>query len=92
MRRKRRSPYSLSNADFLSRFAEKVGEAITSDLNWNTDVMDWFAYTTKWVSLTNLDIVITLADIKALGIVTGPIESVDLEKTIKDFASAIKKK
>lgn len=91
MRRKRRSPYSLSNADFLSRFAEKVGEAITSDLNWNTDVMDWFAYTTKWDSLTNLDIVITLADIKALGIVTGPIESVDLEKTIKDFASAIKK-
>ena len=90
MRRKRRSPYSLSNADdILSRFADGVGGVIASALKWKTDVMDWLAYTTNWISLNNLDIVITLADIKALGIVTAPIESVNLEQTINDFALAI---
>lgn len=89
MRRKRRSPYSLSDADFLSRFADEVGTEIASALKWNTDVMDWLAFTTNRVSLRNMDIIIAIADIKALGIVTAPIESVNLKKTIEDFASAL---
>ena len=91
MRRKRRSPDSLSNADILNRFADGVGTAISSALTWNTDVMDWLAYTANWVSLSNVDIIIAMADIKALGIVTAPIESVNFEQTINDFASAVKK-
>ena len=89
MRRKRRSPESLSNVDMLSRFADEVGEAIASALVWNTDVMNWLAYTTKLVSLGNVDIIIAMADIKALGIVTAPIESVNFEQTIDDFALAV---
>ena len=91
MRRKRRSPDSLSNVDILSRFTDGVGTAIGSALKWNTDVMDWLAYTTNWVSLGNVDIIIVMADIKALGIVTAPIESVNFDQTIDDFASAVKK-
>lgn len=91
MRRKRRSPDSLSNDDTLSRFADGVGTAIASALKWNTNVMDWLAYTTNWVSLGNVDIIIAMADIKALGIVTAPVKSVNFEQTINDFASAVKK-
>ncbi|XP_020614345.1 uncharacterized protein LOC110052556 [Orbicella faveolata] len=91
MRRKRRSPGSLSNNDILSRFADGVGEAIASSLKWNTNVMDWLAYTLNWVSLGNVDIIMAMADIKALGIVTAPIESVSFEQTVNDFASAVKK-
>ncbi|XP_020614226.1 uncharacterized protein LOC110052434 [Orbicella faveolata] len=89
MRRKRRSPDSLSNVDILSRFTNGVGEAIASKLKWNRDVMDWVAYTSNWVSLGNVDIIIAMADRKALGIVTAPVESVNLEQTIDDFVSAI---
>ena len=91
MRRKRRSPDSLSNDDILSQFADGVGTEIASALKWNTNVMDWLAYTAKWVSLGNMDIVIAMADLKALRIVSAPIESVDFEQTINDFTSAIEK-
>ena len=91
MRRKRRSSDSFSNDDILNRFADGVGEAIATALKWNTDVMNWLAYTTKWVSLSNVDLIIAMADIKALGIVNAPIESVNFEQIINDFASAVKK-
>ncbi|XP_078357806.1 uncharacterized protein LOC144642657 [Oculina patagonica] len=91
MRRKRRSSEPTSNVDVLSRFADDVGSAIARSLKWNPDVMDWFAYTANWVSLGNLDIVIVLADKKALGIVTAPIASIDFDQTIQDFVSAVEK-
>jgi len=91
MRRKRRSSDSFSNDDILNRFADGVGEAIATALKWNTHVMNWLAYTAKWVSLSNVDLIIAMADIKALGIVTAPIESVNFEQIINDFASAVKK-
>lgn len=91
LRRKRRSPNSLSNFDILSRFTDGVGTAIASALNWNTDVMDWLAYATNLVSLGNIDIIIAMADKKALGIVTTPVASVDFNQTIYDFASAVTK-
>ena len=86
MRRKRRS---ADFADELSRLADGVSTAVASALEWNTDVMDWVAYTTNWVSFGNVDIIIAIADIKALGIVNAPIESVNFEQTIHDFALAI---
>ena len=89
IRRKRRSPNSLSNVDVLSQFANGVGEAIASALKWNTDVMDWLAYASNWVSLSNVEIIIAMADIKALGIITAPIESINFEETINDFVSAM---
>ena len=91
MQRKRRSSDPLSNVDVLSRFADGVGSAIASSLKWKTDVMDWFAYTANWVGLGNMDIVIVLADKKALGIVTAPIQSVDFDQLIQDLVSAVQK-
>ncbi|XP_078357848.1 uncharacterized protein LOC144642693 isoform X1 [Oculina patagonica] len=83
--RKRRSTDSLPEADVQSRFADRVGSALASAMKWNTDVMDWFAYN------DNLDIVIVLADIKALGVVNTSIPSVNFNQTIQEFASAVEK-
>lgn len=91
LKRKRRSSDPLSKGDVLSRFADGVGSAIASALKWNTDVMDWIAYTANWAGIGNLDIVIAMVDKKALGIVTAPIPSVDFPQTVQDFASAVKK-
>ncbi len=81
--RKRRSTDSLPEADVQSRFADEVGFAISSALKWNRDVMDWLAY------IDNLDIVMVLADIKALGIVNTSTPSVNFDQTIQEFASAV---
>lgn len=89
--RKRRSPDPLSNVDILNRLADGIGRAIASALGWNTDVMDWLAYIKDWVGLGNLDIIIAMADKKALGIRTGPIAPANLAQTIEDFASAVEK-
>ena len=89
VRRKRRSPDSLSNVNVLSRFANGVGEEIASALSWNTNVMEWLAYASDWVSLSNVEIIIAMADLKALGIIPAPIESVNFEQTINDFVSAM---
>ena len=87
--RKRRSTDTLPEADLQSRFADGVGSVIASTLKWNTDVMDWLAYTDAVVDVDNLDIYIVLADKKALGIVTTSAPSVDFNQTIQEFASAV---
>ena len=81
--RKRRSTDPLPETDAQSRFADKVGSAIARALKWNTDVMDWLAY------YDDLDIVIVLADIKALGIVSTSTPSVNFNQTIHEFAAAV---
>ncbi|KAJ7388473.1 hypothetical protein OS493_037383 [Desmophyllum pertusum] len=89
--RQRRSTDPLPEADAQSRFADGVGSSIASALKWNTDVMDWLAYTDYLqVGNDNLNIIIVLADKKALGIVTTPVPSVDFNQTIQEFASAVK--
>ena len=80
---KRRSTNPLPKADVQSRFADKVGSAIAKALRWNTDVMDWLAY------YDNLDIVIVLADIKALDIVNTSTPSVNFTQIIHEFAIAV---
>ncbi|XP_078357839.1 uncharacterized protein LOC144642686 [Oculina patagonica] len=89
--RNRRSTDSLPEADVQSRFADGVGSEIASALKWNTDVMDWFAYPERLDGIEYLDIVLVLADKKALGINTTSTPSVNLNRTIQDFASAVEK-
>ncbi|KAJ7383120.1 hypothetical protein OS493_030651 [Desmophyllum pertusum] len=90
-KRERRSTDPLPEADAQSRFADGVGSAIASTLKWNTDVMDWLAYTGRFHDLNDMEIIIVLADKKALGIVTTPVPSVDFNQTIQEFASAVEK-
>lgn len=51
--------------------------------------MDWLAYTGRVEDPENLEIVVSLADKKALGVVITSTPSIDLNETIKDFASAV---
>ena len=89
-KRKRRSTDSLPEADLQSRFADEVGSKLASNLKWNTNVMDWLAYTDAVFDRDDLDIFIVLADKKAMGIVNTPAPSVDFNQTIQEFASAVK--
>ena len=88
--RKRGSTDPLPEADAQSRFTDEVGSAIAIALKCNTDVMDWLAYTGSVVDPDNLEIVMLLADKKALGIVSTPIPSINFNQTIQEFASAVK--
>ena len=90
-KRKRRSTDPLPEADLQSRFADGVGSNIAKTLKWNTNVMDWLAYTDAVDDLDNLNIFIVLADKKALGIVNTSAPSVDFQQTIQEFASAVTK-
>lgn len=90
--RDRRSTDSLPEADAQSRFADGVGSAIARALKWNIEVMDWLAYSENVTRVNDpdtLNIVIVLADKKALGIITTPTPSIDFTQTIREFASAI---
>ncbi|KAJ7388471.1 hypothetical protein OS493_037381 [Desmophyllum pertusum] len=91
MKRKRRSTDPLPEADAQSRFADGVGSAIASTLKWNTDVMDWLAFPGRFEDFNHLEIIIALADKKALGIVTALVLSVDFNQVIHEFASAVEK-
>ena len=94
IKRDRRSSDPLPEADARNRFADGVGSAIARALKWNTDVMDWLAYSENVTLLDDLDtlnIVIVLADKKALGIITTSAPSVNFNQTIQMFASAIEK-
>ena len=88
-------PTSLPEADARSRFADGVGSALEKALKWNTEVMDWIAYTenetlSKSQDPDNMDIVIVLADKKALGIVSTSSPFVNFNQTVEEFAVAIK--
>lgn len=84
-----RSSISLSVADAGSRFADGVGSSIARILKWNTFVMDWVAYISgSFGSSDHEDIIIVLADSKALGIVTSSTPSINFNDTIHEFASA----
>ena len=93
--RKSADPVPLPDADARSRFADEVGSAIAKALKWNTEVMDWLAYPenatlSKFEDPDNLNIIIALADKKALSIVTTSASSVNFNQTVQEFASAIK--
>ena len=88
--RSRRSTDNLPKSDAQSRFADRVGSAIASALKWNSDVMDWLAYTERVEAPDNMEIVVLLADKKALGIAMTSTPSVNFNQTIQEFASAVK--
>ena len=52
--------------------------------------MDWLAYTGRVEDPENLEIVVLLADKKALGIAITSTPSVHFNKRINEFASAVK--
>ena len=84
----------LPEADARSRFADQVGSAIAKALKWNTDLMDWLAYPENVTHADDPDIsniIIVLADIKALGIVSTSMPGIDFNQTIEEFASAVAK-
>ena len=88
--RSRRSTNNLPESNAQSRFADGVGSAIASALKWNSDVMDWLAYTGRVQDPENLEIVVLLADKKALGIAFTSAPSVNFKQTIEEFTSAVK--
>ncbi|XP_029190324.2 uncharacterized protein LOC114957145 isoform X1 [Acropora millepora] len=88
-------PTSLPKADARIRFADGVGSALEKALKWNTEVMDWIAYTEnkelpKYEDPDNMAIVVVFADKKALGIVQTSSPFVNFDQTVKEFAVAIK--
>ena len=52
--------------------------------------MDWLAYTGRVEDPENLEIVVLLADKKALGIAFTSAPSVNFKQTIEEFTSAVK--
>ena len=52
--------------------------------------MDWLAYTGRVEDPENLEILVLLADKKALGIAITSTPSVNFNQTIQEFASAVK--
>ena len=92
---KSKDPTSLLEAEARSRLADGVGSALEKALKWNTEVMDWIAYTEnkelpKYEDPDNMGIVIVFADKKALGIVSTSSPFVNFNQTVKEFAAAIK--
>ena len=58
---------ALTDAEARSQFADGLGSTIAKSLKWNTIVMDWVAYSGDTSSSgDDLDVIIVLADIKAL--------------------------
>ena len=93
-RAKRSLSDPLPEADARSRFADQVGSAIAKVLKWNTDVMDWLAYSENVTQAVDPDIsniIIMLADLKALGIVNSSMPGINFNQTIEEFASAVAK-
>ena len=74
------------------KFADGIASAIARALKWNTAVMDWFAYPTDVKNVsdpTSLAMVMTLADKKALGIVTSFSPSFNFSQYLQQLSSAI---
>ena len=90
---KRSTSDPLPKADAQSRFADRVGSAIATAMNWNADVMDWLAYPENTTAPADdpdiMNIIIVLADIKALGIVNTSAPAINFNQTIKEFALAV---
>lgn len=90
-RRGKRSFDSTPDETARRKFADGVALAIAIGLNWDTVVMDWFAYPDKVNTSdpTSLEMVMVLADKKALGIVTSSTPSFNLSQSLQQLSSAI---
>ena len=88
----RRGKRSFDSTPDEMKFADGVASAIARRLKWDTVVMDWFAYPTdvKIASdATSFEMVMVLADKKALGIVTSFRPSFNFSQSLQQLSSAI---
>lgn len=82
----------LADTDVRSEFANCLGSTTAKTLKWNIFVVDWVAYSgDSFSSGDDLDVIIVLADSKALGLVTTSTPSINFNHTIYQLASAIEK-
>ena len=82
----------ITDADGRSQFADGLGSTAAKPLKWNTIVMDWVAYSgDSFSNDDDLDVIIVLADIKALGLLTTSNPSINFNHTICELASSIEK-
>ena len=90
-RRGKRSFDSTPDETARHKFADGVASAIARGLNWDTVVMGWFAYPddVNTRDPSSLEMVMVLADKKALGIVTSSRPSFNLNQSLQQLSSAI---
>ena len=90
-RRGKRSFDSTPDETARGKFADGVASAIARGLNWDTVVMGWFAYPgdVNTRDPTSLEMVMVLADKKALGIVTSSRPSFNFNQSLQQLSSAI---
>ena len=94
-RKRRASVDKPIEVDNQSRFADAVGSAIAEALDWDADLMDWLAYPSglrndSGASVTT-EIIMVLADKKAIGIVHTSKTSANFNKVAQELGSAIEK-
>ena len=86
------SSVPFPNGDARNRFADKVGSSIAKSLNWNTQFIGWLAFPVAESNLDSdsFDIILVLADKKALGVVHAVLLRVNFDYIFNKFASKIK--
>ena len=90
--RGKRSIDSTPDETARLKFANEVASAIAKGLKWNTVVIDWFAYPNDVKNAsdpTSLEMVMVLADKKALGIVTSISPSFNFSQSFQQLSSTI---
>lgn len=90
--RVKRSLHLASEETARRRFADRVTSAIARGLKWDTMVMDWFALPSNITNAsdpTSLEMVMVLADKKALGIITTFRPSFNFSQALQQFSIAI---
>ena len=90
--RSRRFNDPLPEDDAHTRFVDGIGSAIARALKWNSNIMDWIAHPDNETHFDDPDgfyIVIVLVDKRAIGIVSTFNQSVNLNHTVQEFASAV---
>ena len=90
--RGKRSFDSTPDETARRKFVDRVASAIASRLKWDTVVMDWFAYPSNVKTASDpssLEMVMVLADKKALGIDTSFRPSFNFNQSLQKFSSAI---
>ena len=88
----RRGKRSFESIPDETKFADGVASAIARGLKWDTVVMDWFAYPHDVINAndpTSFEMVLVLADTKALGIVTSFSPSFNFRQSLQQLSSAI---
>ena len=81
------------DGDARNRLVNKLGRSIVYGLNLNTKFISWLAYPSGGSSLDSesMDVVLVLADKKALGIIHAVLLKVNFVYIFNKFASSIKR-